>query len=218
MKGENRKFNSIPIFFRFRFYDSKSISVQFFELFKSVPIPFWIQTVPFDSCFRFFESIRLLFEASIRRQLNITTSKRVQTGGHLQPYLISVCTFKKRCLTKPLNESSINGLRATNADIKCVRGGKNHMVSIRLIYSKCCDSDFYVPTTLTLLSNVQEVYSHYAKDLKQRKKLISSDNVTDGKRTVVVEHKQSEEKESQLLNEQKQLKCWRTRALGWLQL
>ena len=39
-----------------------------------------------------------------------------------------------------LNESSINGLRATNAGIKFFGDGKTHMVSIRLIYSECCDS------------------------------------------------------------------------------
>jgi len=41
-----------------------------------------------------------------------------------------------------LNESSINGLRATNAGIQFFGDGKTHLVSIPLIYSKCCDSVF----------------------------------------------------------------------------
>ncbi|CAF5126209.1 unnamed protein product, partial [Rotaria sp. Silwood1] len=41
-----------------------------------------------------------------------------------------------------LNEVSINGLRATKAGVKFFGGGKVHIVSIVLIYSRCCD--FYV--------------------------------------------------------------------------
>ena len=44
-----------------------------------------------------------------------------------------------------LNESSINGLRATNAGIQFFGDGKTHMVSTRLIYSKCCSSAFKAP-------------------------------------------------------------------------
>ncbi len=41
-----------------------------------------------------------------------------------------------------LNESSINGLRATNGDIQFFGDGKTHLVSIPLVCSKSCHSVF----------------------------------------------------------------------------
>ncbi len=41
-----------------------------------------------------------------------------------------------------LNESSINGLRATNAGIKFSGDGKIHLVSIRIVYSSCLNCFF----------------------------------------------------------------------------
>ncbi len=116
-----------------------------------------------------------------------------------------------------LNESSINGLRATNAGIKFFGHGKTHMVSIRLIYSKCSDFIFEVPTTSTLLSNVQEAYSRYAEDIEQQQKLIKNIDGINGKRASGVEREESEEKENHLINEQKTLQEELTKATKMLE-
>ena len=83
-----------------------------------------------------------------------------------------------------------------------------------------------VPTTSTLLSNVQEAYSRYTKGIEQQQKLTKNIDVMNGKRASDVQHEQSEEKENELINEQKTLqeeltkatKCWRKGAQNLLQL
>ncbi|CAF1225658.1 unnamed protein product [Rotaria sordida] len=100
-----------------------------------------------------------------------------------------------------LIESSISGLRATNAGIKFYGDGKTHMV----------------PTTSTLLSNVQEAYSRYAKDIEEQQKLINSIDVINGKRASNVQHEQLEEKENQLIKEQKTLQDELTKATKMLE-
>jgi hypothetical protein len=92
-----------------------------------------------------------------------------------------------------LNESSIKGLRATNGGIQFFGNDKTHLVSIPLIYSKNCNSVFKIPTTPTLLSNVQEAYSRYAKDLEQQQKLITNINVLNEKPAADVEREQLQE-------------------------
>ena len=116
-----------------------------------------------------------------------------------------------------LNESSINGLRATNAGIQFFGDGKTHMVSTRLIYSKCCSSTFKVRTTSTLLSNVQEAYSRYAKDIEQQQKLTKNIDVMNGKWASDVQHEQSEEEENGLINGQKTLQEELTKATKMLE-
>ncbi|CAF2981368.1 unnamed protein product, partial [Rotaria sp. Silwood2] len=86
-----------------------------------------------------------------------------------------------------LNEASINGLRATNAGIKFFGDSKVHMV----------------PTTKSLLSSVQKSYSRYAKDNDRQQKLVKNVDAVNVKRTIDTEQEQLEEKEIQLLNEQK---------------
>ncbi|CAF1297097.1 unnamed protein product [Rotaria sp. Silwood1] len=88
-----------------------------------------------------------------------------------------------------LNEASINGLRVTNAGVKFFGGGKVHMV----------------PTTATLISNVQEAHSRYIKDNEEQQKLIKSIDVVNGKRASDAEHERLEENEIELLNKQKNL-------------
>ncbi|CAF1602250.1 unnamed protein product [Rotaria sp. Silwood1] len=100
-----------------------------------------------------------------------------------------------------LNEVSINGLRATKAGVKFFGGGKVHIV----------------PTTSTLLSNVKEAYSRYTKDNEQQQKLIKSTDVGNGKRGPDTEHELLEEKETQLINEQKNLQEELTKATNMLQ-
>jgi hypothetical protein len=62
-----------------------------------------------------------------------------------------------------------------------------------------------VPTTSILLSNVREAYSRYTKDNEQQQKLLNNGDDANGKRTRDVEREELEEKENQLLNEQKTL-------------
>ncbi|CAF4607013.1 unnamed protein product [Rotaria socialis] len=100
-----------------------------------------------------------------------------------------------------LNEASINGLRATKAAVKFFRGGKAHAV----------------PTTSTLISNVKEAYSRYTKDNEQQQKLIKSTDVANGKRGPEVEHERLEEKETQLINEQKNLQEELTKVTNMLE-
>jgi len=66
---------------------------------------------------------------------------------------------------------------------------------------------FKVPTTTTLLLNVQEAYSRYAKDIEQQQqqKLIQNNNMMNEKLAANVEREQLQEKENQLINEQKSL-------------
>ncbi len=47
-----------------------------------------------------------------------------------------------------------------------------------------------VPTTSTLLSNVQEAYSRYTKDNERQEKLIKNTDLANGKRTADVEREQ----------------------------
>ncbi len=62
-----------------------------------------------------------------------------------------------------------------------------------------------MPTTSILLSNVREAYSRYTKDNEQQQKLLNNGDDANGKRTRDVEREELEEKENQLLNEQKTL-------------
>ncbi|CAF2854754.1 unnamed protein product [Rotaria sp. Silwood2] len=100
-----------------------------------------------------------------------------------------------------LNEVSINGLRATKTGVKFFGSGKVHVV----------------PTTSTLLSNVKEAYSRYTKDNEQQQKLIKSTDVINGKRGPDAEHELLEEKETQLINEQKNLQEELTKATNMLE-
>ncbi|CAF3741579.1 unnamed protein product [Rotaria socialis] len=100
-----------------------------------------------------------------------------------------------------LNEASINGLRATKAAVKFFRGGKAHAVS----------------TTSTLISNVKEAYLRYTKDNEQQQKLIKNTDVVNGKQGPEVEHERLEEKETQLINEQKNLQEELTKATNMLE-
>jgi hypothetical protein len=104
-----------------------------------------------------------------------------------------------------LSEMSINGLRATNGGVKFFGDGKTHMVSVWFICSKYSDSIFKVPTTSTMISNVQEAYSRYAKYNEQQQKASEKNVVVNGKRAADVEGERLQEKENQLINEQKKL-------------
>jgi len=64
---------------------------------------------------------------------------------------------------------------------------------------------FKVPTTKSLLTSVQQSYSRYAKDNDRQQKLVKNVDAVNVKRTIDTEQEQLEEKEIQLLNEQKQL-------------
>jgi len=116
-----------------------------------------------------------------------------------------------------LNEASINGLRATNAGIKFFGDGKTHMVTTRLIYSSFFILFFKVSTTSTLISNVQDAYSRYAKDKEQQQKLIKHNDVVNSKRTSDIEREESDEKENQLMKEQKSLQEELTNATKMLE-
>ncbi|CAF2878974.1 unnamed protein product [Rotaria sp. Silwood2] len=62
-----------------------------------------------------------------------------------------------------------------------------------------------VPTTATLISNVQEAYSRYMKDNEEHQKLIKQIDVVNGKRASDAEHERLEENKIELLNKQKNL-------------
>lgn len=104
-----------------------------------------------------------------------------------------------------LNESSINGLRATNDGVKFFGGGKVHMVNTHLIYSKSYNCVYKVPTTNALISNVQEAHSRYVKYNAEQQKLMKTIDAVNGKRAAEAEHESMEENEIELLNKQKHL-------------
>jgi len=104
-----------------------------------------------------------------------------------------------------LSEASINGLRATNAGVKFFGDGKAHMIRIFYFIRNLVISISKVSTTSKLLSNVNDAHSRYAKDNEEQQKSIKDMHIINGKRSSNAEHERLEEKESQLMNEQKNL-------------
>ncbi len=64
---------------------------------------------------------------------------------------------------------------------------------------------------------MKEAYSRYTKDNEQQQKLIKSTDVFNGKRGPDAEHERLEEKETQLINEQKNLQEELTKATNMLE-
>ncbi len=64
---------------------------------------------------------------------------------------------------------------------------------------------FKVPTTSTLLSDVQQAHSRYIKDVEEQQNLIKKIDIVQGKRNSDAEDEQSKQKEIDLIDEQKSL-------------
>jgi hypothetical protein len=74
-----------------------------------------------------------------------------------------------------------------------------------------------VSSTSKLLSNVHDAHSRYAKDNEEQQKLIKNMDIINGKRSSNAEHERLEEKESELMNEQKNLQEELTNATKMLE-
>jgi hypothetical protein len=110
MENKNRKFNSIPICFRFRDYNSKSISVLLSSLFKSSSVPFRIQPVPFGFTSDPIGSVRFLF--STLRVQSVSYLKPTRTGFVASLIISTICEKNHLFMTFFVNiikVMSING-------------------------------------------------------------------------------------------------------------